>query len=142
MGGGVGGVHVVAFNVSRCVSTLFRCTCTHLTQFSSRSFSTIVTGASDFGRGCSNCVCVTHQVCFSLGVFSRSLSLNSVGICQIRALPLVFTYCHLVNFLACVSSLSGSIVVSAARNVGPLMNFFSQSISGLICCSHGYPKIM
>ena len=59
-----------------------------------------------------------------------------------RALPLGFRYCRQVNLLACLSRSLGSIVASAVRNGGPLMNFVGQSMSGLNSQSQGYPKII
>jgi hypothetical protein len=141
VGGGNGGTHVIVLDVLRCFSMVLRCTLTRLALFSAQSLATEMSGDCS-GVSSLNCVSIIWHMCCSFGVSSRSSSLYSVGRCQIRACPLVCRYLCLVNLLVCVSSSSGSIVASAARKDGPLMNFFGQLISRLNCWNQGYLNII
>ena len=62
--------------------------------------------------------------------------------CRIRARPLGLRYLLWVNAFACVMRWFGSIVVSAVRNGGPLINLVGQLISGLNSQNHGYLRMI
>ena len=116
---------------SRCLSTLFS--------------SFLIRSAAPSSSGADLCFLGSYMVTkvwlsFCLGSGSSS-SYSSVR-CWINALPLGLRYLLRVKVLACVIRSLGSIVTLAARNGGPLTNFFGQLISGLNSRNQGYPRII